>query len=196
MNLRELSAPETAALPVADLAAHLRLGSGFADDGAEDAALAFCLRAAMAAIEGRIGKALLERDCEWEVAHWFSEERQGLPVGPVSAVSELALVDRAGGVEVVEPGRYRLHRDIYRPELRGDPLPRIPLGGRARLRFLAGFGPHWSDLPADLAQAVMLLAAENHEARAAGYGAPATMSFGVLALIERYRTVRLLGDLL
>lgn len=40
---------------------HLRLGSGFADDGMQDGLIEGYLRAAMAAIEGRIGKVLLAR---------------------------------------------------------------------------------------------------------------------------------------
>ncbi len=41
---------------------HLRLGTGFGEDGLQDPVLAGFLRAALAAIEGRTGKALIARD--------------------------------------------------------------------------------------------------------------------------------------
>ena len=57
MILVEETTPADAALPVAELRAHLRLGSGFelAASAEEDRALAGFLRAAMATIEGRTG---------------------------------------------------------------------------------------------------------------------------------------------
>jgi uncharacterized phiE125 gp8 family phage protein len=57
--------------------------------------------------------------------------------------------------------------------------------------LLAGYGPEWSDLPPDLAQAVMLLAAHFYEYRSDGALHGASMPFTVTGLIERYRTVRL-----
>ena len=51
MILTEVSAPEAAVVPVRAFAGHLALGSGFEDDGSQDAVLELYLRAAMAAIE-------------------------------------------------------------------------------------------------------------------------------------------------
>ena len=59
MVLVELTTVPTGALPVTEFATHLHLGTGFADDGSQDAVLEAYLRAAMAAIEARIGKALI-----------------------------------------------------------------------------------------------------------------------------------------
>lgn len=196
MNLIELTTPPPAAIPVRDFADHLRLGSGFADDGSQDPLLEGYLRAAIAAIEGRTGKVLLQRDFSWELTRWYAPDRQGLPVGPVGAVSAVTLITRDGAETAVDPAAYALRRDLYRPELAASALPAIPTGGLVRIDFMAGFGPAWSDVPADLAQAVFLLAAGSYEARSQAHGAGGTMPFGVLALIERYRTVRLLGDLL
>ena len=81
MILTEVSAPPSAAVPVRAFAEHLRLGSGFADDGSQDAVLELYLRAAMAAIEARLGRALLARDFAWTVTHWREDASQGLPVG-------------------------------------------------------------------------------------------------------------------
>ncbi|HHI71295.1 MAG TPA: phage gp6-like head-tail connector protein, partial [Rhodobacteraceae bacterium] len=51
----------------------------------------------------------------------------------------------------------------------------------------------WGDLPADVAHAVMLLAAHYYEHRDVGGAADKVMPYGVTSLIERYRTVRILG---
>lgn len=193
MNLTETSAP-VAAYPVRALADHVRLSTGFADDGAQDGLLEACLRAAMAAIEARTGKIVFSRTYGWEIARWFAAGRQGLPVAPVSAVTEVVLVARDGMETLVAPERYWLRRDTLRSELLGAPLPAIPTGGTVRIGFIAGFGPEWGDAPADLRQAVLMLAAHYLEHRGHGAGDTAAMPFGVQALIERFRTVRLLGD--
>src|SRR5687767_11559396 len=86
LMLTELSAPPLAAVPVRALAEHLRLGTGFADDGSQDAVLELYLRAAMAAIEARLGRALLARDYAFTVTRWREDASQGLPVGPVRSV--------------------------------------------------------------------------------------------------------------
>ena len=52
MILTEVSAPPAAALPVRAFAEHLKLGTGFADDGSQDAVLELYVRAAMAASVG------------------------------------------------------------------------------------------------------------------------------------------------
>ena len=73
-------------------------------------------------------------------------------------------------------------------------LPLIPAHGSAEIRFSAGFGPDWQALPADLGQAVFLLAAHYYENRAAVIAGETPMPFGVSLLIDRYRTVRLFGE--
>lgn len=50
MMLSEVTAVPLAALPVAEFKDHLRLGTGFADDGAQDALVEGYLRAAIAAV--------------------------------------------------------------------------------------------------------------------------------------------------
>lgn len=196
MNLIERTTPASEAIPVRGFAEHLRLGSGFEDDGSQDALLEGYLRAAMSAIEGRIGKVLLARDFTWELTRWFASDRQGLPVAPIIELTSVTMVNVEGAETLVEPAAYRLRADLYRPEVVASTLPTIPHNGVARIAFRAGFGEAWDDVPADLGQAVYLLAASNYEARTADHGRSGTMPFGVLSLIERYKTVRLLGDVL
>lgn len=194
MNLTELSSPSAASLPVRALADQLRLGSGFADDGTLDPLLEALLDAAIAAIEARIGKVLLEKTYALEVTRWLRSDRYGLPLGPVSAINAVTLIDSQGRETSVEADRYTLWPDLYRPEIRASALPTIPTRGAVRIAFVAGFGPNWGDLPSDLQHAVLMLAASYYQNRAGAGSGDAFLPFGVLALIERYRTVRLTGD--
>jgi uncharacterized phiE125 gp8 family phage protein len=182
-----------AVLPVEDFKAHLRLGRGFTGDTVQDAVLESFLRAAMSSVEARTGKVLISRDFTWTIPRWSGVDGERLPVGPVTAISEVSLVDAEGAATVVDPLRYRLEKDVHFPMLRGRSagLPQPPSDGSIRVRFSGGFGPVWGDLPPDLAQAVMLLAAhyyENREATGLGSGC---MPFGVTSLLERYRPMRL-----
>ena len=195
MMLIEETAVPAAALPLTEFKAHLRLGTGFAEADLQEPVLEGFLRAALAAIEGRTGKVLLTRDFSWVLARWSDAEGQALPVAPVSEILSLSLRSRMDEVEVVAPQHYQLERDAHRPVLRpsGLFLPVIVAGGVAEVVFRAGYGAVWGDLPPDLAQAVLLLAAHYYEYRHETGLGEGCMPFGVASLIERYRTVRLLG---
>lgn len=194
MMLVEETTVPTAALPVATFKDHMRLGSGFSDDGVQDALLESYLRAAIAAIEARTGKILIERSFSWTLIRWRDVRRQPLPVAPISAISHMTMIDSNGQEAAPDSGDWVLEPDQQRPSLCATQglLPRIPQNGVMKLGFLAGYGPEWSDSPADLAQAVLLLATHYYDFRHdAALGTPA-LPFGVSALIEPYRTVRLL----
>ncbi|MFN4193632.1 MAG: head-tail connector protein [Tabrizicola sp.] len=194
MMLTEETPVPSLALPVEEMKDHLRMGSGFADDGLQDGLIETYLRAAMAAIEGRIGKMLFQRRFLWVLECW-REDEQALPVSPVSGIASLALVDAAGGESIVPPASYRLVKDLHRPRLagRGTALPTIPTDGAVKVVFDAGFGAAWTDIPVDLRQAVLLLAGEYYEHRHDDGAQTAGLPFGVVTLIERWRTVRILG---
>jgi len=193
--LTELTGVPEGALPVADFRAHLRLGTGFADDSVQDALVGSFLRAALAAIEGRTGKVLIARDFRLTLGDWREAHGQDLPVAPVAAVTAVVLTDCAGQSSTVPAADYRLVVDGHRPRLVGAGwlLPAVPAGGSVAVDFIAGFGPAWGDVPADLRQAVFLLAAHFHEERHELEGGASAMPFGVMALIERWRHPRLLG---
>jgi uncharacterized phiE125 gp8 family phage protein len=197
MVLTELSAPPAAAIPVRAFAEHLRLGTGFADDGSQDAVLELYLRAAMAAIEARIGRALLARAFSWTVTRWREDASQGLPIGPVQSVDAIRLIGADGDETEVDPQAWSVLRDVQRPRLVGRfgrSLPRIPRSGHAEVSFTAGYGGGWDAVPADLRHAVFLLAATYYDNRAEPGQASGTMPFGVLVLIEPYRALRIGGE--
>jgi uncharacterized phiE125 gp8 family phage protein len=197
MNLVELTEVPDEALPVTLLREHLRLGTGFPDDSLQDTLLAGFLRAALAAIEGRTGKALLSRSFALTLTAWRNSERQPLPIAPISVLISVTLAGPSGTETAIPLSTLRLEPDAMRPALvaLGGSLPPIPQDGSARVAFTAGYGPAWSDLPADLAQAVLMLAAHYYEYRAEVALDGGCMPFGVTALIERYRPLRLSGGL-
>jgi uncharacterized phiE125 gp8 family phage protein len=190
MQLTETTEVPGSALPVARLRDQLRLGRGFPDDAVQDDLLAGFLRAALAAIEGRTGKALLSRGFTLTLSAWRAPDRQPLPLAPVSALASVTLVDRAGAQTPVPLTGLHTDADAMRPALCGA-LPTIPAGGSARIAFTAGHGPTWDKVPADLAQAVLMLAAHYHEYRHDTALDGGCMPFGVAALIERHRPLRI-----
>ncbi len=193
MMLVEETTVPVAALPVVEFKAHLRLGSGFADESLQDSVLESFLRAAMAAIEARTGKVLIARSYSWTLTRWSETSGQVFPVSPVRNITDLRLVDRLGDEAIVTPSSYRLVRDMQRPQVRsnGSCLPQIPTEGQVVIAFEAGFGAGWGDVPVDLQQAVMLLAAHYYEFRNDTSLKGGCMPFGVVSLIERYRPIRI-----
>ena len=195
MMLTEITSVAAASLPVQALKDHLRLGSGFDDDGMQDGLIEGYLRAAMAVIEGRIGKVLLARRFKLSLEDWRQRGEQALPVAPVTALISVTLIDVDAVSTVVSADRYRLVQDTHRPKLiaSGVLLPMVPTDGRAEVVFDAGFGAAWAAIPVDLAQAVLLLAAEFYENRHDLGQRVAGLPLVVQVLIERWRTVRVLG---
>lgn len=195
MNLTETTTLTSADFPVAEFGEHMRLGTGFSDDGAQNALLESCLRAAMGAIEARIAKILIARSFHWRVYQWRREGGgQALPVSPVNAINELVIFPAKGPPTYINSTLFGLVPDIQRPRivpLSGE-LPEIPDYGSARIAFDAGYGI-WDDIPAALKQAVFLLAATYYENRDAMVARAGQMPFGVMALIEPYRRLRLGG---
>ncbi len=194
MMLVEETGVPSAAWPVAAFRDHLRLGTGFADDAVQDALLERLLKAASGAVERRTGKVLLERSFLWTLNAWRGHAKEELPVAPVTAVTELRIVDPDGGVSVISPLAYGLEPDTHRPMLaaRALGLPTVPVGGLAEVAFDAGFAPDWAGVPDDLAQAVFLLAAHFHENRHAVAGG-SSLPQSVEALIVPWRPMRLFG---
>ena len=180
-------------LPVAAFKAHTRQGSGFGTDEMQDAVIRSFLRAAMAAIEARTGKALIARMFTLTRSCWSSPAMQVLPMAPVQTVVSITVVDDQGDETVLENAIVRLEKDGMRPVIRpkGHMLPLVPTGGEVRVRFEAGMAASWDALPADIQQAVLMLAGHYYEYRNDTALSDGCMPFGVSALIERYKSVRL-----
>lgn len=192
MLIEETIVPD-AALPLAAFKAHLRMGTGFAEASLQDGVLGSFLRAALAAVETRTGKALIEREFTLSVSELKDAAALVMPLAPVTVIAEVLVVARSGAQQVADASLYWLERDTHTPRLRAtaECLPAPETGGELRVRFLAGFGPEWDDMPADLQQAIMMLAAHYYEYRNDTALAGGCMPFGVTSLIERFRALRL-----
>ncbi|MBE1284727.1 MAG: hypothetical protein GJ676_15555 [Rhodobacteraceae bacterium] len=193
MMLTEETTVPDSALPVEQFKAHLRLGTGFGEETLQDAVLNGFLRAAIAAIEARIGRVLIARDYSWSLTRWRDSAGQILPVVPVQSINAVILCGSAGDEEAVDVGLYRLEADSQAPRLRptGSLLPSVPTGGSVRIELTAGMTSDWGGLPADLCQAVLMLAAHYYEYRNETKLSSGCMPFGVTSLIQRYRVMRL-----
>lgn len=191
MLIEETTVPD-AALPVAEFRDHLQLGSGFSDDALQDPVLGVFLRAAMAAIEARVSKILIERNFSWTLDQWRDTQKQPLPVAPVSAIDRVVRRDDTGGE--TELTGWLLQPGAVGPALvaQGAFLPLIANHERVRIEFTAGFSADWVGLPSDLKQAVLMLAASFYENRS-GTASRNLMPDAVTALIERYRPIRIAG---
>lgn len=192
MLIEEASVPDEV-LPLAAFKAHLRLGTGFAQDDVQEPVLKSFLRAAMAAIEARTNKALIARSFSWSVTRWRNLQAEALPLSPVRAIDAVEIIDADGADLTLATDRYALDEDLQRPKLisRGSGFAPISQGGKAVIHFEAGYGSNWGELPDDLAQAVFLLAAHYYEYRDETSLTRGCMPFGVQTLIERYRPLRL-----
>ncbi|AHM04742.1 GTA protein ORFG06 [Roseibacterium elongatum DSM 19469] len=192
MMMVELTSAQSGVLPIAELADHLRLSRGFTDDADQDARLESCLRAAASAIEARTGKALFRRRFLLTIGHWSTDQAHRLPIAPVAAIDSLTLINRSGAETVIDPAAYHLQEDAHRPQLiaTGMRLPPIPTGGSAEIAFTAGFADDWPVMPADLSQALLLLAGEFY---GQNVNADEGIPFAVSVLIEPHRSVRLRG---
>jgi uncharacterized phiE125 gp8 family phage protein len=194
MILVELTPVPAANLPIAEFRDHLLLGTGFADDAAQDTVLEAQLRAAISAIEARTQKALYARPFRWKLTSWRGFQREELPVAPVTEITSLKIVEDDGSETVIPEGAYALEPDTHHPALaaKGFGLPTVPVAGSIEVEFTAGFAPAWEGIPAALRQAVLILAADFYEHRRTD-GPDAVLPTRVMQLIAPYRVVRLFG---
>ncbi|MCL6283108.1 head-tail connector protein [Ruegeria sp. 2012CJ41-6] len=192
MLTEETSIPD-AALPVDQFKAHLRLGTGFAEGDLQDGVLRGFLRAAIAAIETRTGKVLITRSFSLVLNRWRDPSGEVLPVAPVTELRSVVLVNASGDESILSAESYRLEKDSQRPRMiaAGGAMPMIVQGGSARIALTAGMAADWGGLPADLGQAVLLLAAHYYEYRQETALGDGCMPFGVTSLIQRYCRMRL-----
>jgi len=195
MRLKEQNGIAAESLPMTRFRDHLRLGSGFGEDDLQDGILEASLRAAIAAIEARTGKVLLERTFIWQLEGWRALDEQALPVAPVNEISWVKTVTRSGDEVPVDLALLVLVPSEQRPVLRSvhTRLPMVPSHGYVEIGFEAGFAAEWDGLPADLAQAVLILAAHFYEQRHEVDTEDGALPSGVARLIARFRTVRILG---
>lgn len=193
MLLKETTPAAFNPIPMAEFSAHLRLAHGFIDDGADDALLELYLRNATAVVERRTGQALISRPYTMQSARWDRHGYLTLPVGPVMAIDTMRFITPGSTIDL-DPEDWQLTPGVTRQVVTGSagrPLWPLPRGAVAELTFSAGYGATWNDVPDDLRQAVLLLAAHYYENRFGEVEVDAGLPFGVLSIVEQHRPVRL-----
>lgn len=193
MLLTETAPAAANPVPLREMAAHLRLASGFSDDGSEDSLLELYLRNATAVIERRTAKALISRSYVLQVVCWNRSGHLRLPLGPVSSIESIELI-RPGSTIALTSDEWVLEPGLSRQRLTGPgggALRPLPHGGLASLTLTAGFGPSWNEVPDDLRQAVLLLATHYYENRSGDLGLDNGLPFGIGPILERYQPMRL-----
>ncbi len=141
MMLTEETAVPAAALPVQALKDHLRLGTGFADDGLQDGLIESLSAGGDGGDRGADRQGADRAACSsgcW--TDWRDPGEQALPVAPVS-VGRGGDAGRCAGRR--RGGRrrgYRLVPDLHRPRLAatGAALPTIPTDGQVEMRVRRG----------------------------------------------------------
>ena len=147
--------------------------------------------AAIAAIEARVGVVFLNRQFSWQLTVWRDQKEQALPKRPVQSLDGISLIDAADQTEIAPIEDFQLLADSQVPLIVARScFPNIPLGGSVEILFTAGFGELWSDIPSDLAQAMILLAAYYYENRNGNSLSETQFPPMVLSLIEPYRQIR------
>lgn len=160
---------------------------------AEDTILALLITTARQMVESLTGRLLLTQDWRLKLDAWPPSGLILPPLGPVASLIAARLRHRDGSETALSPSLFTVRGERAPPVIAftrtAVPAPDLPLGG-IELDLRLGYGASAAQVPADLRQAVRLLAAhfyENREATDAGGQPPES----VRALIAPYRRVRL-----
>lgn len=179
---------EIAPALIEEAARHMRLATGAGGDVPADQAsdIAEAIRASISHLETQLGLCLLPRGFVW-TGRLRRDLSVAVPMVPVRMLTSAEVVRDAGGVESIEVDRFRIEPGIVRTRI----FARFSIQGILSIAFDAGFGAEWQDTPDDLRRAVLMLAAHYYDARHAVGTAGAGMPFGVSALIQPWRPMRL-----
>lgn len=177
MSLMLITPPAEEPVTLADLKAHLRL-----DTTEEDALLSALIVAARQSIEARFGVAVIAQT--WRLALDAAPTRPlALPLSPIASIDAVG-VARNGLIEALAPGAYDAQPGLvgrvrFAGTASGDPL------GGVVITFTAGW-TNAAAAPAELKQAVKILAAHFYEHREGETRAP-----DIAGIVSPYRRVRL-----
>jgi uncharacterized phiE125 gp8 family phage protein len=190
MTPTPLQGPAIEPVPLADMKAYLRLSG---DD--EDALLSRLIAAARLAVESASGCELIAQTWRLSLDRWPRSGVVRLPLKPVLGCLAVRVFADATTSETLDPADYQLDARSSPARLALSRAP--PQPGRAasgiEIDIEAGFGAAAADVPANLRQAVALIAARWFERRGddPAAGEPPLPPEAV-ALIAPFRAPRLI----
>lgn len=177
--------PAVEPVTMPEMRAYLRL-----DTEDEDALIAALIRSARLTVEAAARLILVETRFRLRLDRWPRSGVLCLGVGPLLAVEQVAVLDRAGASEALDPALYEVEASTDPPRLLVAPA--APAPGRRRhgieVVLTAGHGPAAADVPEPLCQAVRLLVAHWFEHRG---DEPHPWPAEIGALVAPFRRVRL-----
>ncbi|MEM9780864.1 MAG: hypothetical protein AAF899_00170 [Pseudomonadota bacterium] len=166
MRLTEAGPGPVPTPPLPAFKEHLRLGFGFTDDGSEDGLIQEYLSAAVMAVERRTARALVARDFVLVVSGPDADGCVAVPIGPVSGIVSAVIRDGSATTALDVAGwRVTPGETGQRIGAVGGALPVPAAGARLEIVLTAGLGADWTGVPGDLAQAVLILAADFYSRR-------------------------------
>ena len=172
MMIVDRAALQDSDLPMAALAAHMRLPEGWDAVPGQVERLRSRMAAAVLEVEGRVGKSLVLRT--FTLSGEALDARVTVPLAPIASV-EAVQVD---GASVTGFG---VEREAHRAVL---VLPGVARGAKVVAQVRAGWGT-WADAPAPLCEAVL------RRAEDLDLGAAAGLATSIRALLAPWRPVRL-----
>lgn len=181
--LTESAAPPIGQSLIDELADHLKISTGFGSDAEDE--LEGSLRAAIAHLEARLGLALVQRNFIWR----GGVGADGIATAPIAPVSVITSIDRVlsdGSTAAVDVNSWSLDQRPLRTRFCADKY----YSDQLDIAFTAGFGVDWTDTPADLRRAALMLAAHFFENRHATASGIEILPLGVKDLIAPWRRVR------
>jgi uncharacterized phiE125 gp8 family phage protein len=181
-RLKLVTPPAADPITVAAFKEHARI-----DHADEDDRIEAYIKAATALVDGPHGIGVAMVTQTWRLTlDGFPCQNFAMPLGPVRSISSITYVDTAGTTQTLAAEAYTLLTDAD-PEILspvyGTTWPACrAVPGAFKITFSAGFGDP-ADVPADLRQAVYMMAAHwYHDREGRAEEAP-----GVCALLDRHR---------
>ncbi|GGB50966.1 hypothetical protein GCM10011316_23790 [Roseibium aquae] len=160
-----VTAPSAEPVSLSEMKAQLRLVSD-----AEDGLVTGLIASARQYVERTTRRALITQGWRLYLDNWPPGRVVRLPLAPVRSIGQILVFGEDGTGHVLPGDAYTLDRSSDPARLRVRPGAGPSTGALmgVEIDFTAGYGDGASDVPADLRQAIRLLAAHWFEHREAG----------------------------
>ncbi len=157
-------APTVEPITVADAKAHLRI-----EGSSEDVVLASLVLTSRLHVETALGLALLSQGWTLTLDEWPAAGVLHLPIRPLLSVDAVRVLPSSGAPALLHPSTYIVDTTGWRGRIVrafGSDWPRPGKSANGiEIELTTGFGTSAADVPAPIAQALLLLVAHWYERR-------------------------------